>query len=235
MFDYDQLMAMAQARHADYLAAQPYPHTYFDGFLPSGVADTVAASIPQPGDDRKWDFYYAKGYEEKWAVSDDASLPVPVRDLIREFNSSRYIRFLEALTGIPHLLPDPHLHGGGIHLVKRGGVLQIHSDFNWAEHLEAHRRVNMFIYLTPGWREEWGGALELWDGACREKVCAYAPSFNRLLVFSARSDTFHGHPHPLDCPDGVYRRSIAMYYYTSARPESEVRAPHNTLYKGAHV
>jgi Rps23 Pro-64 3,4-dihydroxylase Tpa1-like proline 4-hydroxylase len=131
-------------------------------------------------------------------------------------------------------LPDPHLLGAGVHLVKRGGVLQIHSDFNWAEHLEAHRRVNMFIYFNPGWQEGWGGALELWNAACKEKVCEYAPLFNRMVVFNSRSDTFHGHPHPLECPENIFRKSIAMYYYTAKRPEVEIRDPHNTLYKGYH-
>jgi Rps23 Pro-64 3,4-dihydroxylase Tpa1-like proline 4-hydroxylase len=235
MFDYAQLQSLAAGAHADYQAARPFPHACFDDFLPAAVAEEVAASIPRPGDGSKWDFYHAKGFEEKWAMSDDAALPAPARALVREFNSSRFIRFLEQLTGIGNLLPDPHLHGGGIHVVKKGGVLQVHSDFNWAEHLKAHRRVNMFVYLTPGWLPEWGGALELWDGACRDKVCEYRPAFNRLVVFSSRSDTFHGHPHPLTCPDEAMRRSIAMYYYTTERPADEVRPPHNTIYKGLHV
>ena len=235
MFDYTQLQQIAAARHNAYVAAAPYPHTVIENFLPGELARTVAANIPRPGEDRKWDFFYAKGYEEKWAISDDTSLPPEARALVREFNSGPFVRFLETLTGIPHLLPDPHLFGGGIHLVKRGGVLQVHSDFNWAEHLDAHRRVNMFVYLTPDWQASWGGALELWDTACREKVCEYPPLFNRLVVFSSRSDTFHGHPQPLECPEDVYRQSIAMYYYTTTRPEGEIRAPHNTLYKGYHV
>mgnify|MGYP000856152113 CR=1 FL=1 len=234
MFDYDALMQKAAAAKDRYAEAAPFPHTYIDDFLPQEVATEVAAALPHPDDGGHFNFFYAKGFEEKWSVSDDFALPAPVRALVREFNSTRYIRFLEALTGIPHLLPDPHMFGAGVHLVKRGGVLQIHSDFNWAEHLQAHRRVNMFVYLTPGWQPEWGGALELWDRACKEKVQEYAPIFNRFVVFSSCSDTFHGHPHPLNCPEGILRRSIAMYYYTTQRPAAEIREPHNTLYKGYH-
>ena len=235
MFNYRQLLEIANQRREGYALATPFPHTFVDDFLPAEVAGEAAAAIPAPGNDRKWDFFFAKGYEEKWAISDDLSLPAPIRNLVHEFNSGPYIRFLEALTGIPHLLPDPHLHGGGVHLVKRGGVLQIHSDFNWAEHIGAHRRVNMFVYLNPRWQDGWGGNLELWDSSCKNKVCEYAPAFNRLVVFSSRSDTFHGHPHPLQCPEGEFRQSIAMYYYTTSRPENELREPHNTLYKGYHI
>jgi Rps23 Pro-64 3,4-dihydroxylase Tpa1-like proline 4-hydroxylase len=235
MFDYAVLQTLASDHHAAYVVGAPYPHICFDNFLPPDTAREVAASIPSPDDGRAWQFFFAKGFEEKWAVSDEASLPPPVLALTREFNSSRFIRFLETLTGISGLLPDPHLFGGGIHMVKTGGVLQIHSDFNVAEHIRAHRRVNLFVYLTPDWQPEWGGALELWDRECRYKVREYAPLFNRLVVFSSRSDTFHGHPQPLACPQGVWRRSIAMYYYTTERPVEEQRAPHNTLYKGLHV
>jgi hypothetical protein len=28
------------------------------------------------------------------------------------------------------------------------------------------------------------------------------------------TDPFHGHPEPMTCPEGVFRRSIALYYYT---------------------
>jgi len=165
MFNYPQLLELANQRCEGYALAAPFPHTFVDDFLPADVAREAAAAIPAPGNDRKWDFFFAKGYEEKWAISDDLSLPAPIRNLVHEFNSGPYIRFLEALTGIPRLLPDPHLHGGGVHLVKRGGVLQIHSDFNWAEHIAAHRRVNMFVYLNPRWQDGWGGNLELWDSS----------------------------------------------------------------------
>ena len=80
-----------------------------------------------------------------------------------------------------------------------------------------------------------GDRLELWstDAARREK--SIAPLFNRAVIFNTRSDTFHGHPAPLATPAGVWRRSIAMYYYTTTRPEDELREPHNTRYKGMHL
>jgi 2OG-Fe(II) oxygenase superfamily len=234
MLDYPKLHAAAEERHAEYATAAPFPFTFFDDFLPEILIGDVERAIPKPGGDSTWDFYFAKGFEEKWAMSDDAVLPSPVRALIHEFNSGPFIRFLEKLTGIDHLLPDPHLHGGGIHLVKRGGLLQIHSDFNWSEKLAAHRRVNMFLYLNPGWQDAWGGKLELWDAKGANSIQQIAPLNNRLVVFSSRSDTFHGHPYPLECPEGVYRQSIAMYYYTSDRPDGEKRDAHNTIYKGLH-
>ena len=233
LLDYERLEALARERAPQYAAASPFPHTCIDDFFARDDALAVANAIPIPGG-KEWDFYFAAGFEEKWANSSFLTLPPPARALIYELNSGPFVRFLEQLTGIEHLLPDPHLHGGGVHLVKRGGVLQVHSDFNWSERLRAHRRVNLFVYLNPGWDEAWGGALELWDAKAENSIAQYAPLFNRLVVFTARSDTFHGHPAPLQCPEGVYRKSIALYYYSSDRPPEEQREPHNTLYKGMH-
>ncbi|MGH9033318.1 MAG: hypothetical protein ACRDZV_14440, partial [Acidimicrobiia bacterium] len=38
---------------------------------------------------------------------------------------------------------------------------------------------------------------------------------------------FHGHPEPLTCPDGMSRKSIALYYFTVDRPEGETMEDKN--------
>jgi hypothetical protein len=60
---------------------------------------------------------------------------------------------------------------------------------------------------------------------------AIPPLFNRMVVFSTTDDAFHGHPEPLQCPDNESRKSIALYYYSNGRPESERTAPHSTIFK----
>ena len=149
-------------------------------------------------------------------------------------NGGPFVRFLETLTGVDQLIPDPHLLGGGIHLTRQGGHLGIHADFNWHKAIAAHRRLNLLIYLTPEWRAEYGGELELWDTTGAQLVRRVEPKFNRAVVFSTRSDTFHGHPNPWT-PADIHRQSIALYYYTTQRPADEIRPEHSTLYKGLHV
>ena len=52
------------------------------------------------------------------------------RFLLYQLNSSIFISFLEKLTGIPGIIPDPHFQGGGLHQIEREGFLKIHVDFN---------------------------------------------------------------------------------------------------------
>ena len=236
VFDQERLRHLAADQAADFAGADPFPHVVMDDFLRPECARELEAAFPLPDDAAlAWDRFGAQGYEVKLGSSDEAAFPAPLRRAVHDLNSGVFIRALERLSGIDHLLPDPHLRGGGIHLSRRGDHLGIHADFNWHEGLQAHRRLNLLVYLNPVWQPGWGGELELWDTGAVALRRSVEPLFNRAVLFATRSDTFHGHPNPWAAPDGVYRRSIAMYYYTTRRPDDEVRAAHNTLYKGYHV
>lgn len=235
VYDLDRLDRIARDHAEQFRNADPYPHLIVDDFLKADSVAEMARMFPTPDDERiHWDRFGADGFEVKFGSPDEANFPAPLRNAIHDLNAGPFLRFLEALTGIDHLLPDPHLSGGGIHVTRRGGHLGIHADFNWHEKLQAHRRLNVLIYLTPDYRAEHGGELELWDTGAKALVRRVEPSFNRMVVFATRSDTFHGHPNHWQ-PDTVDRQSIALYYYTSQRPDDEIRDPHSTLYKGYHV
>lgn len=235
VFDLDTLAQRARDLGNTFRQARPYPHIVIDEFLRVPAAQELARIFPTPDDPVAWDQYAAPGLEVKLGCSREERLPEPIRRALHDLNSGPFVRFLEELTGIDHLLPDPHLAGGGVHLSRHGGHLGIHADFNWHEKLQAHRRLNLLIYLTPDWRPEYGGQLELWNADATRRERMVEPLFNRAALFATRSDTFHGHPTPWSAPDGIYRQSIAVYYYTSHRPETELRPAHNTLYKGYNV
>ncbi|MBL8300840.1 MAG: 2OG-Fe(II) oxygenase [Rhodanobacteraceae bacterium] len=235
VFDLDRLDALVAAGAAEFRSAVPYPHAVFEDFLKPAAVCELAEVFPKPEDHLSWDRFGAIGYEVKLGSSDEVRFPAALRRAIHDLNSGPFIRFLERLSGIDHLLPDPGLVGGGIHLSRRGDHLGIHADFNWHEGLQAHRRLNLLIYLNPHWEAGYGGELELWDTSGTRRVRSVAPLFNRAVVFTTRSDTFHGHPNHWAAPDGVYRQSIALYYYTTQRPAGETRDAHGTLYKGYNV
>lgn len=236
VFDVDRLRATLAADAARFAAADPFPHIVFDDFLRDANARELAAVFPGPDDAVAWDLFGAQGYEVKRGSGREERFPPALRHALHDLNSGPFVRYLEELSGIDHLLPDPHMAGGGLHLSRQGDHLGIHADFNWHEKLQAHRRLNLLVYLTPQpWQENWGGALELWKTDASERVAIVPPVFNRAVLFTTRSDTFHGHPVPWAAPAGIYRQSIALYYYTTCRPESEQRPAHGTLYKGYHV
>ena len=131
--------------------------------------------------------------------------------------------FLQSLTSIKEtLVSDPYLNGGGLHEIKRGGVLKIHTDFNRHPFLDLDRRINVLIYLNKSWQQTYGGHLELWDK--NMKVCGkkILPDFNTMTIFSTTDYSNHGHPDPLNCPADLSRKSIATYYFSKGRPKNEI-------------
>ena len=146
-------------------------------------------------------------------------------------NSRQFVLFLETLTGIENLLPDPYFTGGGVHISGEGDFLKIHADFNWHHKLQAYRRVNALLYLSDDWQPEWEGAIEFWDREMTGAVDRALPIFNRLVVFSTGEHSNHGQREPNRCPPDVYRKVLNLYYYTTARHDQDMDDPHFTLYK----
>jgi Rps23 Pro-64 3,4-dihydroxylase Tpa1-like proline 4-hydroxylase len=73
--------------------------------------------------------------------------------------------------------------------------------------------VNLIVFVNPDWLPEYGGHLELWASDASHKSVSIEPLFNRLVLFQSDRRTFHGHPEPLQCPEELFRTSIAAYYY----------------------
>lgn len=228
-FDSVQLLEMAEANCKSYKEAQPFPHIYFDNFLPLEVADSVLEGFLDKTNERWQEFSNAR--EHKRANNQDELMPRTIRHLLAQFNSAAICNFIEILTGIKGIIPDPHFWGGGQHQIERGGFLKVHADFNKHSKLNLDRRINLLLYMNKDWEESYGGYLELWDEKMEHSVVKIAPIFNRVVIFNTTSTSYHGHPDPLNCPEGHFRKSLALYYYTNGRPEEESNPDHSTLFK----
>jgi Rps23 Pro-64 3,4-dihydroxylase Tpa1-like proline 4-hydroxylase len=222
----DDARNAARAYAEEYQSAQPYGHICIDNFLPVPVVDHVLSDL-QTMPERESEFSRAQENRKYSYIPE--RLPSYTRNLFYAFNSRPFILFLEELTGIQGLIPDPFFFGAGIHEVANGGHLDIHADFNLHTKMNVERRLNILIYMNRDWKEEYGGSFEIWNKDMTEKVKSYVPLYNRLVIFSTGSDTFHGNPEPVNHPEGMSRLSIALYYYTATWDVS--RKSHSTIFK----
>jgi hypothetical protein len=190
---------------AEFRAARPFPFLRVDEFLEPAFAREVADSYPR--------FEAALGMgkvfetvneHRKLQVTKKAHFPAPVLALHEALSAQPFRDELAWITGMPDLLADDDLAGGGMHQTGPHGRLDVHVDFNLLESKGWHRRLNILIYLNPVWKKEWGGDLELWDRDV--KIChhAFAPILNRCVIFETSDISFHG-VQPLTCPPGVVR------------------------------
>lgn len=201
----------------DYATIDPFPHIVVKDAWDVQLLLSCKREISHFSSwDGEKDFY---GSKKKRFCGNIEVLPSAVVRLIHEAGSPSFLRWLEKLTGEPSLLPDPYLEGAGIHQIVTGGFLKVHADFNWNRQLNLYRRLNVLIYLNDNWNPAWGGHLELWKTDMSQCAKAIAPELNTMVVFTTDDKSFHGHPHPLGCPENVTRDSIALYYYSSLQPK----------------
>ena len=215
VLDNERFMQVAAARSADYRGAKPFPHIMLDGMLSDALLDQAVAELPAAS--AKWTTYNT--VNESKQVCSDASLFGPTAEIIvHALNSAPFVRFLERLTGITGLIPDPHLHAAGYMKVSPGGFLGLHYDFATQRELKLDRRINVLLYLNRDWSPDWGGALELHSNDPvtdpQHQEVTIDPLFNRMAIFNT-PNALHGHRKPLTCPKGRARLCLSWYYYTA--------------------
>ena len=224
-----KLESLAKEKAEQYKNARPFPHIYFDDFLPVEAAEAALKDFPEPKQLTWTEF--DKPTERKLAFDEVEKLPPSVRDVLYFLNSRPMLQFLEVLTGIQGVISDPYYVGGGLHQIKPGGNLEVHADFNFHTKLKLDRRINVLVYLNKDWKEEYGGHFELWNRDMTAAEQKILPLFNRCAIFSTTSFSYNGHPPPLSCPPDRTRKSLATYYYSNGRPEEEVGDAHSTLFQ----
>ena len=222
----DEARAFGKAAGAEYKGRKPYPYGAFDNFMPPEILDKVREELrvlPEA------ESFFTRPQEKLKSAYMPERLGPYTRALFHSLNSKAFLGFLEELTGIEGLIPDPYFAGGGIHVVSNGGHLDIHADFNHHGKLNLERRLNVLIYLNKDWKEEYGGSFEIWNDDMTEKVAGFVPLFNRMCCFNTGSSTWHGNPEPVNHPGKEPRMSIALYYYTATWDDT--REAHTTLFK----
>ena len=213
VLDLSSLENRLEGLKVSYREGDPYPHILLENFLdPEAYRRSVEEF--KDLDNQNWN-NYIHANERKFSHRDSTEWGPTLQSVLRELNSPRFVSFLGEMIGVKDLVCDPSLEGGGLHQSTNGGFLNIHADFTvHPHHRHWRRRANLLLYLNEDWKSEYGGDLELWAkemSHCVEKV---APLGNRALIFTTDADSFHGHPEPMTCPEGVARRSLALYYFT---------------------
>jgi Rps23 Pro-64 3,4-dihydroxylase Tpa1-like proline 4-hydroxylase len=224
-----RMQEIGEQAHSSYLAAKPFPHVVFDNFFNPEILDLVLEEFPAPGAIRWQKFDNSR--EIKLASASEASFGPVTRLLLYHLNSATFLNFISQVTGIENLIPDPNFDGGGLHQIVPGGKLGVHADFNKHKRYGLDRRLNLLLYLNKNWREEYGGHLELWDVEMTKCQTRVLPLFNRVMIFGTTDFTYHGHPTPLGCPEGMTRKSMALYYFSNGRPAEEITGDHSTLFR----
>lgn len=219
LVEIDKVRATGLELRERYNGAEPFAHVVIDEFLPRPIIDLCIAEFDVSRSEEQTVFDRSQE-RAKRQFSPEHLSPAP-RAVFYSFNARPFIKVLENIIGIEGLIPDPYFLGGGLHEISTGGYLSMHTDFNHHRLMDLERRINVLIYLNDGWREDYGGQLELWDRGMKACIRSVLPEANRCVIFNTTRYSNHGNPNPVLHPEGRSRKSIALYYYTATWDDAQ--------------
>src|SRR5215471_407040 len=220
-----------KALQRQYREARPFPFVKIERFLDPSFAEEVASAYPSFDDAAgQGRAFRSVNERKKIQITDSKLFPGPVARLSEALAAPTFVSDLSYVTGIPDLLADEQLTGGGIHMTGPGGRLDVHVDFNYMDDRKLHRRLNLLLYLNPIWDEQWGGHIQFWDKDVKNCRQIFAPSMNRCVIFETSDISFHG-VSPVASAAPFPRISFAAYYYTRQAPPNWKGAVHSTIFQ----
>ena len=204
-------------------SASPVAHFVVDDVLPEDVVRELAASFPDPAtlmERRSWREHKRVGVEV------DRYAPL-VTEFLYAFQAPEVVQAVAGITGVGGLEVDPSLYASGISTMLPGDFLNPHLDNSHDGDNALYRALNVLFYASPGWREEWGGNLEVWDEAVRTPTRIPA-LFNRLVVMETHPASWHS----VSRVEGEAPRLCVSNYYFSAEPPGGRDYAHVTTFAG---
>ena len=200
-----------------FASAEPFSHVVIENFFSDKVAETLLENFPHPTESNAPWHHYDNPIEQKYSIDDFSNLP-KIQNVIEYLQSDAVVALLRTVTGIAELEADPHLHGAGLHAYPRRGKLDMHLDYCIHPISGKERRCNLILYLNEEWKPEYGGELELWDEKLTKKTNVISPSWNTAIIFKTNDISYHGLPRAIQCPEGSFRKSLAIYYVSPKTP-----------------
>jgi hypothetical protein len=210
------LSQIAKDNRERFAAATPWPHVVLDDLIDPALIAAAEQEELEPSLHLAVD----RSYRKIKAETPEPNGPTATK-ILESIGSADFVTFLEELTGVSGLLPDPTHYWAGLHVNPPGAFQAIHRDFRVQPITGLFHRVNILIYLNSDWKSEYGGELELWKpdkSACERQV---APVAGKSVIFEAGPLAIHGIPEPIRCPPGRARLSLAAIYYTVDPPPND--------------
>ena len=182
--------------------------------MPENIALEIFHSFPEPstmGEHRS--------LKENKKIAAQLNLYHPILEEITfTFQDLRIVKLMEEITGIKNMQPDSNLYAGGLSLMSQDNFLNPHLDNSHDSERERYRVLNLLYYVTPDWKLEYGGNLELWDNGLKKQQRTIVSKFNRLALMITNKTSFHSVSKVIHNGN---RCCVSNYYFSSVAADNE--------------
>ena len=192
---------------------KPFPFAIVDNFFKKAIAKKLEKEFLNYNDTNL--HVYNNYCEVKKSCNNWNLFPPLTYKIFTILNSRKISKIISKKLNIAKIFPDYGLNGGGWHLMSKNGKLNPHLDYALHPKINAQRKFNLIIFLSNGWKKNWGGETCFYSKNHKNKnmpgklSTKIYPKFNRAILFDVSQ--FGWHSVELIKQKGI-RKSIATYY-----------------------
>lgn len=197
---------------------------YLDDLLPIDIAKRCCEVFPDKSEMRCLNSIREHKYISAQMNKHNRFL----EEVLYAFQDKKIVELIGDICEINTLYADESLYAGGLSLMARDNFLNPHLDNSHDANRERWRVLNLLYYVTPNWRSENGGHLELWPNGLKKDPVVIESKFNRLVVMATHETSWHSVNKVVVDDD---RRCISNYYF-SDRALKKIDKFHVTKYRG---
>ncbi|MDW5287564.1 2OG-Fe(II) oxygenase [Formosa sp. PL04] len=197
---------------------------YIDTILPVDIATEIHNQFPSPED-----MTLKKSLREYKHVAAQMNKYNPIlEEAIYAFQDEKIVRLVREICEIDDLYPDEKLYAGGISAMHKDQFLNPHLDNSHDKDRNRWRVLNLLYYVSPDWKDDNGGHLELWPNGLDKPQTVVHSKFNRLIVMATHQASWHSvSPVTADAS----RQCVSNYYFSDS-PLQTTDSFHVTTFRG---
>jgi Rps23 Pro-64 3,4-dihydroxylase Tpa1-like proline 4-hydroxylase len=160
---------------------------YVDALLPEQLVHDIYKNFPKLSESKQ-----RKNIREHKYVAYQMDKYNPLlEEVIYAFQDRKVVEIVSEICQLDHILPDENLYAGGLSLMSKDNYLSPHLDNSHDKQRQLWRVLNLLFYVTPNWKLENGGNLELWNKGLKEDPILVESSFNRLVIMATHQESWH--------------------------------------------
>ena len=210
----NRLAPELERMRSEFCAPGRIASTFVDDLLPPELAHQIYDSFPST--ERMMLKRSIK--EHKYVAAQMDHYDPLLEEAVYAFQDQRVLEQMTYITQLREMEPDAELYAGGISLMRKGGYLRPHLDNSHDAKQARYRVLNLLYYVTPEWKQEYGGHLQLWDEGPHTTPRTIPSLFNRLVLMKTNKGSWHSVNEILH--DGC-RCCVSNYYFSKISPDEQ--------------
>ncbi|WP_088323281.1 2OG-Fe(II) oxygenase [Polaribacter tangerinus] len=144
------------------------------------------------------------------------------------FQDKKVVNLVADICGVEEVFADENLYAGGLSLMGKNNFLNPHLDNSHDKDRNRWRILNLLYYVTPNWKLQNGGNLELWPEGIRKKPVTIVSKYNRLVVMATHQNSWHS---VSKVQKNLVRCCVSNYYFSNTPLNSSDKF-HVTTFRG---